>query len=146
MGGRKLTNAIVAQMELEGEERIFAAYLESGTVRKMMNDLGLAHVSRQLFYEWLKAGGEERKARWQETREVRAEEAAELVWETGKTVTSETAAADRVKIDGAKWVAEQFNRKLYGKQGTTVQVAVGMGGEWLAALEVLEGEVEPEDE
>jgi hypothetical protein len=117
------------------EADVFARYFELGSVKKLVEELGAQHngLSKPTFYAWLR-DTDERWETFEAIRETRAYDTAEEGYEIADGTTQQTANADRLKFEGKMRAAEHQNRNAFGKR-PEVQVAVGVGGEWAAALE-----------
>lgn len=145
MPGQKITKARKATLEEIGEDRIFALYVEHGSVARVMGEVlgkpdGASESwGRRDFYKWLRADPE-RWQRWQEAKQDRGHVEADKVGEIADGVTSETASADRVKISAYQWRAERLNRAEFGPPQAQVNVGVGVqiGQAWLAALQAMQ--------
>lgn len=135
MGSGAILSAQHARCEELGEEWLFDKYLEVKTVEKLMaavnTDPTKQKVYKPQFYKWLHKTG--RWERWLDNRRILAEEDLDTIQELIDNVTPTTAASDRIKIDGHKYLAEQRNRHLYGRQ-TEIALAVGTPEQWLEAM------------
>lgn len=141
---QKIARARRAELEKLGEERIFALYVELGSVRRVTESLfkptreDAREWGRLDFYAWLRAEPG-RWERWIEAKRDRAHVEADLVSEHADEVNAENASAMRVKISARQWRAERLSRADYGTLPATVNVgvAVQVGESWLAALRVV---------
>ena len=139
----KIAKARKAELEELGEERVFALYVELGSVRRVTAELFEPAVKnatdwgRADFYAWLRAEPG-RWERWMEAKRDRAHVEADLVSEHADEVDAENASAMRVKISARQWRAERLSRADYGTAPSQVNLAVGVqvGESWLAALKV----------
>jgi 2-methylcitrate dehydratase PrpD len=138
-----------AMLDMMGEEEVFALYLEEGTVQKVVAKLFKPHkggkVGRTDFYEWLNAGGEERKKRWQEVKKIRGDMHFEQAIEAAETTTEDNARSQKVKVDTHKWAAGLLNKEYSPHQGN-VNVQVNVGSEWLSGMKTVESEAVEEAE
>ena len=48
----------------------------------------------------------------------------------------------RLRVEQRRWMAERYDRNQYGRPDTQVNVAVGIGDEWLESLKLLEAKVQ----
>lgn len=120
------------------EQAIFDRYVEIGRYKTVVKELGEAMgggLTERTFYEWLKAT-DERWAAWQDALEVRGHMSAAEAEEIAERATQQDANASRLKYEAKMRAAEWQNRGVFGKR-PEVQVAVGVGGEWAAALDAV---------
>lgn len=123
----------------ERETWFFDRYLEAGNLRTVIDELRAQSewpVSREGVYAWLKAD-DERWQRWNDARELSGHLDADDARQIAENAEQATANRDRLRFEGKRWAAEVKNRAVYGKQ-PQVQVAIGVGGEWAAALQAIE--------
>ena len=136
MAGFKIRRRQQAQIEELGEDHIFATYIQTRSVRKLLEAIGIPN-GHQALYDWLHGRGEDsdpdRWQRWQDTRKIVADRAVDNIVETVESVTPDNAAASRVRLDGEKWLAAMHNREAYGNSRDAALV-VGTPGMWLEAI------------
>jgi len=92
--------------------------------QRIANGEALSHIcrdddmpGRQTVLDWMNAVGVEFdafRANHARAREAQADVMDELIMEVADACTSETAAADRVKIGAYQWRAARLNSKRYG--------------------------------
>jgi len=124
-----------AKIEAIGEVELFSTYLELGGVVKMLAKHNLS-TANQAFYDFLHEEYAEDTGRWQrwlKTRKIRGDMEADAIVNLAQDVTPANQSAKRTEFQIRAWVAENFNRQLYGKQ-QQVNVAIGTPEEWLKAL------------
>lgn len=131
---------------LDGQEDwFFEAYLASGSLRKTFEKArdrsqqetgySLAH---ETLYRWLahdiRPGGDERRERWQHAKELRGYISADEASEIADNSEQATANRDRLRWQAKTYNAEWQHRNVFGRQPASVQIAVGIGNQWEAAL------------
>ena len=125
----------------EREEWLFSTYLDHGSVRKLMVALqeqsleGGWPLCRETVYQWLRLT-DERALRWEEVLQLRAYLSESEAQEIAEAATQKDANASRLKYEAKMKAAEWQNRSVFGKR-PEVQVALGVGGEWAAALQAV---------
>ena len=105
-----------------GEAVVFERIAAAETVGKVAEAFG---VSRASFYGWVKQGGDERRAKFEDARrqsaDAHAENAVKNLDEASSNTTAEVTLA-RAQSDVRKWLATCFNRTQYGDPGVSVKV------------------------
>lgn len=97
-------------------------------------------VHRNSIINWIHAGGEERKSKYQSAMKAKADwcvEEAGNILRTARHDGELTPAQASLIRDESKrllWIAERLNKELYGQQQAQVQVNVGVGSLHLDAL------------
>ena len=141
MAGKKFTRGVAKRLDAYGEKKIFDLYLKYRDVRKLLKNMPpeVGSMSNGPFYEWLKADPTQgRWGRWQEVKQVIA---SDLV-EEGLAIVDEaddgSVPAARLRSEYRRWIAERYDRTAYGKPDTQVNVAVGIGDDFLAGLKAVE--------
>ena len=120
----------------DGEAVVFERIAAAETVGKVAAAFG---VSRSSFYGWVKQGGDERRATFEDARrqsaDAHAENAVKILDEASSDSTAEVTLA-RAQSDVRKWLATCFNRAQYGDPGVSVKVnnALNLGQLHLDAL------------
>ncbi len=142
----KLDKKRMKILEELGEEALFERYLEAGSVGRMLEGLWENEAGAQqsapglfVFYKYLHAS-DERWSKWKAVQRMRGARAADEVMRAADDVTTENASARRVEIQTKQWIAERLAKEDFGGPAATVNVAVGVGGEWLDALRQLAAE------
>ena len=106
----------------DGEAVVFERIAAAETVGKVAESFG---VSRSSFYGWVKQGGDERRAMFEDARrqsaDAHAENAVGILDEASSYSTAEVTLA-RAQSDVRKWLATSFNRAQYGDPGVSVKV------------------------
>jgi hypothetical protein len=148
MAGKPIARARRKVLDELGEDKIFAMYIEYGSVSRLMDKVigrpdGVSEMSwgRADFYKWLRASPE-RWERWQQAKLDRGHVEADMIADVADNVTPETAGMARVKISAHQWRAERLNRQEYGppQAQVNVGVAVQVGQSWLEALKAMQSE------
>lgn len=142
MPGTPIARARRKQLDDMGEEKVFALYVELGSVHKVLKTLfqpmrggeGI-ECGRRDFYRWLHAEPT-RWARWEEAQQDRGHVEADLVSEVADNVDADNVGVSRIKLDVHKWRAERLNRAAYGPPTQNINVGIGVqvGQSWLDAL------------
>lgn len=126
----------IASLDEAGEAAVFERIAAAETVGKVAESFG---VARSSFYGWVKRGGDERRAAFEDARrqsaDAHAENALRILDEASSKSTAEVTLA-RAKSDVRKWLATCFNRAQYGDPGVNVKVdnVVSIGQLHLDAL------------
>jgi len=118
-----------------GEDEVFDLYAKTGTIRKMMIELGnIADIwqpaqpgtqtGATAFYRWLQAE-DGRRLRWKNFKRWLGDEDAEEAVEIAMSATQEDWQEKRLKYDAKKWSASVRNREDYGDGGQKVLETVG---------------------
>lgn len=95
------------------------------SLRKICGDEGMP--DRKTIFRWLEDDSDF-ATKYARAREVQGDVMDEKILEAADTVTSENAAAMRVKIDAYKWRAAKLKPKVYGDK-----IDVTSGGERIEA-------------
>ena len=141
MAGKQITRGAGKRLDAYGEEKIFDLYLKYRDVRKLLRNLPpeVGSMSNGPFYEWLKA--DTTQGRWNRWQSVKQIIAADLV-EEGLTIVDDaddgSVPAARLRSEYRRWIAERYDRAAYGKPDAQVNVAVGIGDDFLAGLKAVE--------
>ena len=136
VGKPRKPHGSIASLDEAGEAVVFERIAAAETVGKVAESFG---VSRASFYGWVKQGGDERRAAFEDARrqsaDVHAENALEILDDASSQSTAEVTLA-KAKSDVRKWLATCFNRTQYGDPGVSVKVnnAVNIGQLHLDAL------------
>ena len=143
MAGRKLTREAGMRLDAYGEDGIFELYMEHRSVRKLLKNLPpeVGTMSTAPFYSWLKAD-EGRWAAWQDVREAIANDLVEESLAIADEAEEGSVPSARLRVEQRRWMAERYDRNQYGRPDTQVNVAVGIGDEWLESLKLLEAKVQ----
>ena len=126
----------ITSLDQAGEAVVFEHIAAAETVGKIAESFG---VSRASFYGWVRQGGDERRAAFEDARrqsaDAHAENAVKILDEASSDSTAEVTLA-RARSDVRKWLATSFNRAQYGDPGVSVKVnnAVSIGQLHLDAL------------
>lgn len=144
-----------------GEEAIFARVAAAQTMTSISQELGCDRVT---LWKWIRNGGADRMAAYRaaqvQAADIFAEEAVTILDEAVKCENSHQATIAKARSDSRKWLAERFNREVFGDKQAGVQINVDLGGLHLDALRakgsmtlapkpaplLLEGEVEDDDD
>jgi len=139
MPGRKLTREAGKRLDAYGEDGIFELYMEHWSVRKLLANLPpeVGTMSTAPFYSWLKAD-EGRWAAWQDVREAIANDLVEESLAIADEAEEGSVPSARLRVERRRWMAERYDRTQFGRPDTQVNVAVGIGDEFLAALKKVE--------
>ena len=139
MPGRKLTREAGMRLDAYGEDGIFELYMEHRSVRKLLANLPpeVGTMSTAPFYSWLKAD-EGRWAAWQDVREAIANDLVEESLAIADEAEERGVPSARLRVEQRRWMAERYDRNQYGRPDTQVNVAVGIGDEFLAGLKAVE--------
>lgn len=119
------------------EEDFFRTYIELGSLKRTMDWVAEQpagrSMSRETMYAWLKHK-DDRWQRWDAARELRGHLSHDEALDEADRASQQDANAQRLKYEAKKWSAMVQNRAVYGK-GPEVSIALGVGDEWLHALE-----------
>lgn len=96
-------------------ETILDQLIEGKSLRLICGAEGMPNRSTVL--RWLDVD-EAFAAKYARAREMQADYMDDLILETAEACRSDTAAADRVKIDAYKWRASKLKPKAYGERIT----------------------------
>jgi len=141
MAGKRITKDVGRRLDLYGEKKIFDLYLKYRGVRKLIRNLPpeLGTVTNGPFYAWLKA--DSTQGRWNRWQDVKQIIAADLV-EEGLDIVDEaddgSVPAARLRSDYRQWMSSHYDRAAFGKSDAQVNVAIGVGGDFLAGLKAVE--------
>ena len=141
MAGRSFTRGAARRLDAYGEKKVFDLYLKYRDVRKMLKNLPpeIGTMSNGPFYEWLKA--DPTQGRWNRWQNTKAVIAADLV-EEGLTIVDDandgSVPAARLRSEYRRWIAERYDRAAFGKPDAQVNIAVGIGDEFLEGLKAVE--------
>jgi AcrR family transcriptional regulator len=136
MPGQPLLRAFSERIEREGiEDKIFERIAEGAeSMRVIAASLG---VSRGMLYSWIKAGGEERRMKFEVAREISAHGLAE----DGLDILDNTIAATTQDVQIAtqranyrRWLAGVRNREDYGERAQSPLINVNLGSLHVDAL------------
>lgn len=94
-------------------------------------------VSRAIFFRWMEDHPELR-VRYARAREALADHAADEIAEIARTVTPESAVADRVKLDALKWRAERLKPRSYSPTARVENTGAGGGPIQLEAVKTID--------
>lgn len=147
MPGRPILKKLLRDIDKAGgDEHIFDQIIAGKTIGAIMAEF---EVSRQMFYDWLRAGGDGRKKAYNDAKilssHALAEEGMEILDRladpdgdgTGRVTPLETSEVTlaRARADYRRYLAAVRNRGEYGKdQEAAVQVNVNVGDLHLDAL------------
>lgn len=144
MAGQKITRRAINTLDKIGEEQIFQVYLQTRSVKKVIEALDLT-FSTNTFYRWLN-DTPERRERWEENKRRIAERLVEKQLEVAESVERrEDVPAAQLKVKTYQWTAGKYDRAKYGDDRATVAVQVNLTDQWLEALEQLDREQELEE-
>jgi|TARA_R110000823_G_scaffold169269_1_gene301503 hypothetical protein len=141
MAGKNFTRAAGKRLDAYGEERIFDLYLKHRGVRRLLKNLPpeVGTMSNGPFYEWLKA--DSTQGRWNRWQDIKKVIASDLV-EEGLSIVDDaddgSVPAARLRSEYRRWIAERYDRVSYGKPDAQVNVAIGVGDDFLAGLKAVE--------
>jgi hypothetical protein len=141
MAGKSITRGAVRRLDVYGEGKIFDLYLKCGNVRKLLKNLPpeVGSMSNGPFYEWLK--DDPTQGRWNRWQGVKQIIAADLV-EEGLAIVDDaddgSVPAARLRSEYRRWIAERYDRASFGKPDAQVNVAIGVGDDFLAGLKAVE--------
>ena len=141
MAGKKFTRGAGKRLDAYGEQKIFDLYLKYRDVRKLLKNLPpeVGSMSNAPFYEWLKADPTQgRWNRWQDTKAVIASDLVEEGLAIVDDADDGSVPAARLRSEYRRWIAERYDRTAFGKPDTQVNVAVGIGDDFLAGLKAVE--------
>ena len=148
MGSQKITQARIQTLEKLGEQAVFEKYLESKSVRAMMNELfephgeGAKQVGRTSFQAWLKEA-EGRLERWEEVKAMKGDLIAEGAYETAMNSDESNVRSSKLKYDAQKWMASVLNARYAERQHHKHEHTVDFEDTIAQALAALDAE-EPE--
>lgn len=138
MPGRPTLQKMEDAIQLSGgDDAVFTLVSAGEKVGAISEQLG---VSRQYFYTWIKAGGEARKAAFEEAKRLSAHALAEKAQEVIETAdASSTANVSLAKLRSEFYwkLAAARNREEYGEAGPQIQVNVNTNALHLDALRQL---------
>ena len=141
MAKKQIIRGAGKRLDAYGEEKIFDLYLKYRDVRKLLRNLPpeVGAMSNGPFYEWLKA--DTTQGRWNRWQEVKQVIASDLV-EEGLAIVDDaddgSVPAARLRSEYRRWIAERYDRTAYGKPDAQVNVAIGIGDDFLAGLKAVE--------
>ena len=141
MAKKQIIRGAGKRLDAYGEEKIFDLYLKYRDVRKLLRNLPpeVGAMSNGPFYEWLKA--DTTQGRWNRWQEVKQVIAADLV-EEGLAIVDDaddgSVPAARLRSEYRRWIAERYDRTAFGKPDAQVNVAIGIGDDFLAGLKAVE--------
>jgi len=141
MAGKSITQKTAKRLDAYGEEKIFASYVEHRHVKKMLRGLepGIGKMSKRMFYDWLHADKSEgRWKRWKENLKIVAADLAEEALAIADGTDPETVSVARLRVEQRRWMSERYDRDTFGKADAQVNIAVGVGGDFLAGLKAVE--------
>jgi hypothetical protein len=139
MPGQKITRDFGRKLTEYGEDEVFARYLQEGGVRPLLKNLPpeIGPMSTGVFYAWLKETPE-RIEKWRTVQAIQGNKWAEEGLEIVDGCDDGSVPKARLRSEYRRWMAEKFNRKQFGQPETQVNVAVGIGEEFLASLKKVE--------
>jgi len=137
--GRKLTRECIKRLDAFGEDAIFELYMQHRSVRKLLANLPpeVGTMSTAPFYVWLK-GDEGRWEAWQNVKVMIAADLVEESLEIADQAEDRSVPGARLRVEQRRWMAERYDRSGFGRPDTQVDIAVGIGDEFLAALKKVE--------
>ena len=141
MAAKSFTRGAAKRLDAYGEKKVFDLYLKYRDVKKMLKNMPpeVGSMSNAPFYEWLKA--DPTQGRWNRWQNVKQVIASDLV-EEGLTIVDEandgSVPAARLRSEYRRWIAERYDRAAFGKPDAQVNIAVGIGDEFLAGLKAVE--------
>ena len=141
MPGKKFTRGTAKRLDAYGEENIFASYVEHRHVKHMLRGLEpkIGKMSKRMFYDWLHADQSEgRWARWKDTLKIVAADLAEEALDIADGSDTETVSVARLQVEQRRWMSERYDRDTFGKADAQVNVAIGIGDDFLAGLKAVE--------
>jgi len=138
MAGKKFTRGAAKRLDAYGEEKIFELYRKRRSIIKLLANLPpeVGTMSTGPFYAWLK--NDPTQGRWNRWQDVKAIIASELVEEGLSIADDGSIPAARLRSEYRRWIAERYDRASYGKPDAQINVAVGVGGDFLAGLKAVE--------
>lgn len=118
-----------------GEEEILALFADGNSVGQIARRYG---VSRRSVFNWLDAGGEERKQRWEAAKkdaaEAYVEKAEEVLEDMGSTETPQHMARAKELANHYRWKAAKLDRSTYGDDKASLNLNLNLGNLHLDAL------------
>jgi len=124
----------IAVLEAE-EEEILAAVVAGDTINVIARRY---KVCRRSVYNWIRAGGRERQARFDEARRESAaglaEEAMEILDAPESAKDPATASMARERAKHRQWLASKYDRATFGEQPAQINVGFNVGALHLEAL------------
>ena len=141
MAGKKFTRGAAKRLDTYGEERIFELYRERRSIIKLLANLPpeVGTMSTGPFYAWLK--NDPTQGRWNRWQHTKAIIASDLV-EEGLAIVDDaddgSVPAARLRSEYRRWIAERYDRASFGKPDAQVNVAIGIGDDFLAGLKAVE--------
>ena len=127
----KITKSRVEQLEEMGEEAVFEAWLEAGSLLKMAENLFEPHPDYPdgkpgyvSFYRWLE-NEEGRAERWKRFKKFAGHIASERAVDEAMEATPDNFQSQRLRYDAQKWRAGVYNRDDYGDGGDKVLESFG---------------------
>ena len=107
----------------------------------------IGKMSKRMFYDWLHADKSEgRWKRWKDTLKVVAADLAEEALVIADGTDPETVSVARLQVEQRRWMSERYDRDTFGKADAQVNVAVGIGDDFLAGLKAVEARAKAERE
>lgn len=135
MPGKKITRARTAELEEMGEEKVFATYLEHGSVKRTVealwqqDDESPSHIP---LYNWLHEDPE-RWERWKKVRQLRGHVEGDMAYEVAMSATEQDVRSKKLQVDTLKWRAAVLSPKDFSTQPTQ-QVTVNVAAEWVRGM------------
>lgn len=139
-----------------GEDRVFDAYLELGSVRGLMMELFQSHggssVGAESFYKWLDLD-EGRRQRWEQLLQVQGVLDADEALEVARSATPADAHSKKLLVETLKWRSGKLNARYSDRTRLDVGVHLTTPQQWLSAIssrselgEITDAEIVVEDE
>tara|TARA_B100000949_G_scaffold188520_1_gene171367 strand:- start:1242 stop:1742 length:501 start_codon:yes stop_codon:yes gene_type:complete len=141
MAGKKFTRGAAKRLDTYGEEKIFELYREYRSIIKLLANLPpeVGTMSTGPFYAWLKNDPTQgRWNRWQDTKAIIASDLVEEGLAIVDGADDGSVPAARLRSEYRRWIAERYDRTAFGKPDAQVNVAIGVGDDFLAGLKAVE--------
>ena len=141
MAGKRITREIGKRLDSYGEKRIFDLYLKYRGVRGLLKNLPpeVGSMSNGPFYAWLKADPTQgRWNRWQDVKQIIAADLVEEGLDIVDGADDGSVPSARLRSDYRQWMASHYDRAAFGKSDAQVNVAIGVGGDFLSGLKAVE--------
>ena len=128
-----------AKLEDVGEEEIMGLIADGETIGTLGKRWG---VSRRTFYNWINAGGKERREKLNEAKRLAAESLVDDADQKLASATVDNIVLVREQAKHLVWKAGKLDRDTWGEKPNAVNVNLDLGALHLDALRKL-GKVEP---
>lgn len=149
--------------QLGGEDWVFDQIAAAMTMEDISNQFINPQTgepySRTMMYNWIHAGGEEREKKWKDAQKIASHihvEDAGTILDNHRAVTSADVQLVKLRSEHRKYLAQKFNREVYGDDANKIDVHLSLGQLHLDALrsqsalpapqKVLQAEVVEDDE